>query len=76
MYAFGWLLLEIVTGKDIIRRGRSTGVDSVVGLVDGCPRSVAALISSCLETQPSLRPTAQHATKVIERCLMEDHADG
>ena len=75
MYAFGWMLLEIVTGKNAIRRGDAMEIDDVVGL-DKCSRSVAELISSCLAAQPDQRPTAQHATSVIDRSLTEDYAGG
>ena len=75
MYAFGWLLAEIVDGRDAIRRGDAMKIDEVVGL-DKCSRSVAALITSCLATQPDQRPTAQHAASVIECSLTEYYAGG
>ena len=68
LYAFGWLLREIVTGEPFIRRGQSLQ-ESTADLEQQCPRSVVELISACLAPEANQRPTAKQAARVIELSL-------
>ena len=59
IYSYGIVLWEIVTGE-VPERGRLRDIH----VPDECSEDVRAVVLECLETRPSLRPSAQ---QIVER---------
>jgi hypothetical protein len=65
IFAFGWLLQEMVTGQLVKRRGER----QQLRCPEQCPARVAAVVDACLQVAPEQRPTAVELVSELEASL-------
>ncbi len=79
MYSLGSVLFKMLSGRvpfqgrnaiDVLMKKGAMGAPSVRGLVPQVPRSIDAIISECLDRDPSRRPgSAADLERRLERCF-------